>query len=416
MTDDSLLVYLAGTSWSGIPGTDRQLAVRLGERTPVLWVDPPVSVLAVVRDRLHRKEVPPFGLSEVSPGVKRLRVLAPPGVTRPGVRTVARGWQQARLRAAVRRLGLGVRGVVLAHPQGRFPGLGGQRVLYVTDDWPAGAALMGLDPEQVTRTLKRNVAAAHVVAAVSVPLLERLMSWAEEGPARGRGDRPATLLLPNGCEPGSVTASERPSDVPAEAFALLVGQLNERLDVDALAAVADSGVPLVLVGPRTERDPETARAFDALVSKPGVRWLGARPQRELPAYLGAAAVGLTPYRSSAFNRSSFPLKTLEYLAAGLAVVSSDLPSVAWLGTDLVSVGRTPEEFARATRCWTRSARDVGTAADRRAFAATHSWSARAAALDQFLRNRPAGRTPDLKWHATPGHGTGRAAQAGDGDR
>ena len=56
-------------------------------------------------------------------------------------------------------------------------------------------------------------------------------------------------------------------------------------------------------------------------------------------------VGVVPYRDSPFNRGSFPLKTLEYLAAGRAVVATDLPAVRWLATDLISVATTPPAFA-----------------------------------------------------------------------
>ena len=52
-----------------------------------------------------------------------------------------------------------------------------------------------------------------------------------------------------------------------------------------------------------------------------------------------------PYRDTPFNRGSFPLKTLEYLAAGRAVVATDLPAIRWLNTDLISVATTPAAFA-----------------------------------------------------------------------
>ena len=41
-------------------------------------------------------------------------------------------------------------------------------------------------------------------------------------------------------------------------------------------------------------------------------------------------VGLTPYRDTEFNRASFPLKTLEYLGAGVPVVTANLPAARWL--------------------------------------------------------------------------------------
>ena len=62
-----------------------------------------------------------------------------------------------------------------------------------------------------------------------------------------------------------------------------------------------------------------------------------RQFQELPSYLRVIDVGLTPYSQSDFNRASFPLKTLEYLAAGRPVVASDLPANRWLDTSHVSI-------------------------------------------------------------------------------
>jgi teichuronic acid biosynthesis glycosyltransferase TuaH len=54
----------------------------------------------------------------------------------------------------------------------------------------------------------------------------------------------------------------------------------------------------------------------------------------VPSYLAAIDIGITPYRDTPFNRASFPLKTLEYLGAGVPVVSSDIPAAHWLRADL----------------------------------------------------------------------------------
>ncbi len=76
-------------------------------------------------------------------------------------------------------------------------------------------------------------------------------------------------------------------------------------------------------------------------------WVGRRAFEELPAYLRLMNVGLTPYTDTPFNRASFPLKTLEYLAAGLPVVSTDLPATRWLNTDLVRIADSQSDFVSA---------------------------------------------------------------------
>src|SRR5262249_60607279 len=70
------------------------------------------------------------------------------------------------------------------------------------------------------------------------------------------------------------------------------------------------------------------------ISRPNAHYAGRAPASEVPPYLAAMDVGLTPYADTQFNQASFPLKTLEYLSAGLPVVSTDLPGARWLRDDL----------------------------------------------------------------------------------
>ena len=60
-------------------------------------------------------------------------------------------------------------------------------------------------------------------------------------------------------------------------------------------------------------------------------------------------VGLVPYGMSEFNRWSFPMKALEYLSAGLPVVSTSLPAMQWLDTPFIALADTPEAFAGRSR-------------------------------------------------------------------
>src|SRR5262249_14467643 len=113
-------------------------------------------------------------------------------------------------------------------------------------------------------------------------------------------------------------------------------------------------------------------------------WVGPKHLAELPAYLRVIDVGLTPYADSDLNRSSFPLKTLEYLAAGSAVVSSNIPAVRWLRTDHVTIAHSPEEFAGAVRHQLAIPRTTTLITHRRQFAEQHNWARRATDLAQLL--------------------------------
>lgn len=366
-------MFMAGTPWDGVTGTDRRLATALSESVPILWVDPPVSVKRIWAARRAANAV--IGLDQVAPGICRLRAIAPPGFTRPWISSIASWILRSRVRATVRAGNIKVQATVLTSPQGDLPrGSTGLRVYYITDDWLAGAAMMGLSERWVSRNIARNLDRADLTAAVSPDLLKR---YAMRSPHGAR-----TLILPNGCgtpDQPAVVLADRDA---CAGHAILVGQLNERLDLALVEAVADSKIDVVVVGPRTERDQETKQALDRLLDHPNVIWFGWLSSEELLPHLRQASVGLTPYVDSAFNRASFPLKTLDYLAAGLPVVSSDLPAVRWLDTELIQTAATADEFASAVRTLLADpdSQDLERVTARLSFAAGHTWAARARLL------------------------------------
>jgi teichuronic acid biosynthesis glycosyltransferase TuaH len=282
--------------------------------------------------------------------------------------------------------------VVVSDPEHTLPRHApGVRVYFETDDFVAGAALLGTDRRHAARRRRRNLARCDVVLAVTEQLARSLA--ATGAPAR---------VLPNGTDPDHfravATIPAAPEVTLPPPVAGLVGQLNDRLDLEALDAVARTGSRLLLVGPRYETRPETRRRLDALIARPNVQWVDRQPFARLPAFLSAVDVGLTPYAASEFNRGSHPLKTLEYLAAGRCVVSTDLPASRALGTGLVTVATTPAEFAEATVRHLAAEDDDAAAERRRAFARCHSWEARAAELERICRE--AGREPARRSGAT----------------
>jgi teichuronic acid biosynthesis glycosyltransferase TuaH len=397
-----MLVVAAGTPWDGVWSSERHVAVRLAERIPVLWVDPPMSWLTPLRRggaggsawaaalreprlRLATAPTAPTAPAAASapPAVARLTPVVTPGVTRPGLRQAARLAHRLAIRRAVARVGAPVAAVLVAslddvldvvadaHPAAR-------RVFYGTDDFVAGAALMGVSADGQRRGERRQLAKADLTIAISPSLQER---WSARGAQ--------VVLVPNGCDAERFADTERaprPPDVrlrgPVAGF---VGHLSDRIGPALLEAVVDGGTSLLLVGPRMPGFP-----LDRLLAAPNVAWVGAKPFESLPSYLRAIDVGVTPYRDTAFNRASFPLKTLEYLAAGRAAVSTDLPGTRWLDTELVTIASAPAEFAAAVRTAAAAAAQAspevaaGRAAERRAFAARHSWSRRAEEIAGLL--------------------------------
>jgi teichuronic acid biosynthesis glycosyltransferase TuaH len=381
---NGIVVMVPGNPWDGNRLGQHHLAAHLSERVPVLWVDPQMSYLTPLNDASAARALREPRLRRVAPNIMRLTPVTVPGVTRPVLRELAASQARRAVRRAVAKLDVRVHSTIVASLHDMLDVIpSAQRVFFGTDDYVAGAALMGTDPRWLERLERRQLEKADVVAAVSPVLRDK---WS--------GRRADVHLVPNGCmaeQLAGVDTAPLPADVTLPApIAGFVGHLSDRIELEMLEAVAATGVSLLLVGPRS---PTFAlEKVDALLARRNVQWVGSKPFDELPSYLRVIDVGLTPYSSSAFNHASFPLKTLEYLAAGRAAVVSDLPAHRWLDTPHVTIAATPEAFAQATQALLAAPRNAADAAARRAFGARHSWAARA---DEVARLLGVDRAHDL---------------------
>ncbi|ONH28978.1 hypothetical protein BL253_18025 [Pseudofrankia asymbiotica] len=324
---------------------------------------------------------------------ENLAHLAPvvlPGLRRQGVAVANAEIVRRQIRRAVRELGAPAAALVEADVLLPAFGVGERvKVYWAQDDYAGGAELLGLDPVRVQVAEVKVAARADVVIAASPVVHAKLAAL---------GANP--LLIPYGCDPeafASVDSAPLPTDVDLPAPVVgLIGHINERVDVSLLEAVADAGLSLLLVGPIDPAfEPERMRV---LLGRPNVVSVGRKPAEALPSYLRIIDVGLVPYADTPFNRGSFPLKTLEYLAAGRAVVSTDLPATRWLDSPLIVSATTPRDFAAGVAEQARTDRTDPLVAARRAFAESHSWDRRArdfAAAIQVRRRDPVARADRL---------------------
>jgi teichuronic acid biosynthesis glycosyltransferase TuaH len=142
---------------------------------------------------------------------------------------------------------------------------------------------------------------------------------------------------------------------------------------------------LLVVGPASS---DLGTDYHALVKRSNVVAIGPRPFEEMPQWLDIMHVGLLPYHVDEFNRGSFPLKTLEYLVAGLPVVSTPLPASEWLGSPDVVIARDSTAFADVAWSLASQQRTPADVARRKDFAMLHSWDARAQQLLRLLKEKP----------------------------
>ena len=363
----NLVVLCAANRYDGVKLADQQMAEQLALRMPVLYVDPPLSVLKSVTGAGKPAVA---GLRVIGPRLARLTTVVQPFHSRPWMVSLTSMLARRSIRQATRRLGGDVQAVLSAWPQYPVFGICGERVrvYWAQDDFVGGAALLGLDAKMLSAHEQRTAAEADTIVAANPEVAE---VW------QGRGYSPR--LIPFGADIDLYEGVERVEpaldvNLPSP-IAGLIGHINERIDLALLEAIADRGRSLLLIGPR--RPDFEPKRWDALTKRSNVRWLGPRQYQQLPAYMRAIDVGLVPYNDSAFNRGSFPLKTLEYLAAGRPVVTTGLPAAHWLATDLISIADGAAAFADAVDrlLVAPQLKELGEA--RRAFAKRHSWAQRA---------------------------------------
>lgn len=332
------IVYFSGVSWDAVQGTDHRLAAKLAEHHPVLWVDPPQSAWAQVRDRVQLTP-----LSEVASGISRLRVTVPAGVTRPLVRDFAVAQVAWNVSHHLRKSGAtplawicSATVPVLAKVRaGTAP-----RIYLATDDFVAAAPLWRMSRAYLHRARESNLDHADLVLAVTHALAGTLR----------RGER-SPIVFPNGCDVhrfDGIEDVEKAEDVILPSpIAGVVGQFNARTDLNMLSAVQERGISLLLVGPQSYASSDESARFEDFVKREGVQWIDRVPTERVIHYLKCLSVGLTPYADSTFNRRSFPLKTLEYLAAGIPVVCTDVAPLTGFDPRFVQAAATPEAFAAA---------------------------------------------------------------------
>jgi teichuronic acid biosynthesis glycosyltransferase TuaH len=364
------VVIAAANGWDGVRMADRQLAEQLSRHVPVLYVDPPQSVVSRYREHGRGGIMDKTWLRRIGPRLARLTPEALPGLARPAVAAINTAAIARQVRWAVSRLGGTIHSTIEANVLLPIMGRCGERqsVYWAQDDFVGMAPLVGQDPAAFARAETRLAETADVIIAANPSVAQTL---------RMRGH--ATTLIPFGCDIdvfGRAHATNRAPGVRLDRpLAVFMGHLGDRIDLDILESVAQSQASLLVVGPFHPRT--DAGRFEAVLARGNVQWVGEQAFEDLPRYLAHADVGILPYTHSKFNVGSFPLKILEYLAASLPVVATGLPAVSWLDSRHIDVAEGPDEFTRAVAARLAAGRDDAGDHDRRSFAASHSWDSRA---------------------------------------
>lgn len=121
------------------------------------------------------------------------------------------------------------------------------------------------------------------------------------------------------------------------------GVIDERFDIDLLRFVAAARPQweLVIVGPIVKIDPAS------LPRSPNIHYMGQAAYDELPQYLAAWDVCLMPFALNESTKYISPTKVLEYMAAELPIVSTNITDVAGPYGSIVRIAHSADEFVLA---------------------------------------------------------------------
>lgn len=368
------VVVFASMYFDGHQLYDQRLARALATSNPVLYVEPPTPLL-----RRPGKDKRTFGFGSTNAGGVTTFTPAtlPLGSRRllyplSGLLIALQIWIGifARLRT------VRFQSVFIAvNPVTKrlFPAR--RSVSLIKDDYAAASNLIGIPKEVVQRRFRSTIRRAHNVVVVS-PVLRSILLR--------RGVR--SRIIPAGCH-----IPEQQWDEPAELSgvahprAVFVGMVSDRIDLNLMQAVVDSGVSVVGVG---QLQPTFSKQvqFEELRGHDNFHWLPPRSGADLEAVIQHCAVGLIPYELSEFNRSSFPLKAFEYLACGKVVVSTALPSMTWLESENVRTATGAVEFVSEVQDALAQAGDSGVISACTSYAEENTWAMRADEFRALLRS------------------------------
>lgn len=308
------LVYFSPIPWQGLYQRPQHTARALAANRRVLFVEPRT---------LHAPDPP---ADEENLAFLALPVL-PTNARRPALRMLALAADRFALARdlVARRQGIRLLGK-LAERGMRDPVLlfGHPEFAHLRDLLPASPLAYDhmddiLQFGHATPSLRRNftrlVRDADLLSATASRLADQLRELGGAAPLRvGNGVeiehfRRAVPPLP---EPDDLASMPRPR-------ALYVGSVAEWFHFDLLFAAARSlpELSFPVVGPLR---PALESRRDEAPSN--VKFFGARPYKEVPAWLHHADAALIPFVSNTLTAGVDPVKIHEYLAAGLPVVAT----------------------------------------------------------------------------------------------
>jgi glycosyltransferase involved in cell wall biosynthesis len=318
-----------GHDWTGDPLSKTHVMRVLSRENRVLWV----NSIGYRRPALNKadagrifRKLASFTkrMREVESNIFVMNPVAVPGFSSPLVRRFNQKLLSWQVRSAMSRLGFRDALNWVCNPAAAVVAgtLGEESVVYYCVD--QYSAIGGIDTQELDKLEKELISRADTVFVSSAELLKT------KSPLNAK-----TALIRHGVDFDHFRKALDPATVvPEEIRSLprpIIGYFglisDDWFDTSLVAAVAKrfSQGTVVLLG-------KVTNDLSVLEVLPNVKILGRQPYADLPAYCKGFDVSLIPFPISRLTLNSNPLKAREYLAAGLPVVSTEIPEVEALGT------------------------------------------------------------------------------------
>jgi teichuronic acid biosynthesis glycosyltransferase TuaH len=372
------------------------LVAELARSVPdrrILFVDLPVNVsYALTHLRLNELRKALWGEARLtSPdGFTNVQVLRPvkllPNSWRLG-RAFNEWFERVQIRRAAKRTGLRplpllwINSHFSAHLAGRMRE---RAVIYdITDDWTS------LTQTDFVRDLIVQMDTALCKRADAVIVCSQRLAEMKRGIAR------RLELIPNGVDAahyrvvldgtGPLLTAVADWKTPVLGYTGTIH--NDRVDLDLVEHLSRSfaGGTIALVGPVLLSDEHKAR----LAKLPNVVCTGPVPYQQLPEYMRAFDVAITPHVMTPFTESLNPIKLWEFLAAGKPIVSTDVAGFRDY-PQYVQLARDANGFDEAVH--RALVEDPSLRQRRRDEVALHTWKSRAQDAEAIIASVCAQRT------------------------
>ncbi len=344
MLKDRLIVCIA-SSWDYDPTSKHHIAKILSQDNQVIWVNyhgsrkPVINKFDISASISALKRVA-SGIQRVSPTLVQVTPMVIPGAKHPLLQKLHQRMLIAQIRRAIRKVrGKNKTPIQVWTFAPDVPYLVGKFdeecfLYYCVDEY---TQFEGFDSQQIARAENELLDKSDIVVTSSEKLYQTKSKT-----------RPDTVLIRHGVDYdhfSSAWQSTLPTPVdiqplPKPVFGFF-GLVHHWIDRNLLAELAHlrPQYNFVIIG-------DCKVDVSMLHDLPNVHLMGRRSYDELPAYCAAFDAGMLLFTQTAMTQNINPIKMLEYLAAGLPVISTPLPEAnRYRGP--IRIVETAEQFAKA---------------------------------------------------------------------